>query len=359
MRHEIDQRIYPALPARHIRVLRLHPGAAEDPLRATLCDISLDSVLNFEALSYTWGSPTYEDDLFLGEQRYPLVITKSLNEPLVALRLRNRDRDIWVDQVCINQGDTEEKSTQIQLMAEIYANANRVISWLGTPTPDTPSGMAILAYLVGTDSTGEWGGADAPWNSLDTTDLVRSVNDILSRPYFSRVWVVQEASLARRVMLQVGSECLEWSRGISTRRFLARIKMAELVHLRQESNVAIVDFRPLRDLLEQSLAYDARRNGSHEIPSLLDIAHSFRDRNCLDPRDKIYGVMGLVTAAQVAGFVPNYASAWEETYEQFYQLVERQIVADSDRILRGSEKERPREVTSVVQCPSCSRILQV
>lgn len=187
--------------------------------------------------------------------------------------------------------------------------------------------MEILAYLA--HSTTSLNGDNAPWDREEGEVVEKSLKDILERPYFSRLWVVQEAALAPRVVMHVGRIRVEWERGAETRRFLMRIKMAELAPSWQKSVLRdAVDLRPVRELLEQSLAAEARRTGKPETPSLLDVVHSIRNRNVADPRDRIYGVMSLVTPAEVAGLVPDYSVSWEETYRRFYDLVEKRVLRD-------------------------------
>lgn len=153
--------------------------------------------------------------------------------------------------------------------------------------------------------------------------------------------MVQEAALAAHITMHVGRTAIAWSRQARTRRFLARVKMAELSPSWQHSEeLRRVDFRPVRELLEQSLAADARRHGTVEVPSLLDVVHSIRHRQVADPRDRIYGVMSLVTPAEVAGLVPDYSLSWEETYRRFYDLVESQVLRDPE--ITVEEMKAPR-----------------
>ncbi|KAF2489606.1 hypothetical protein BU16DRAFT_424386, partial [Lophium mytilinum] len=86
------------------------------------------SCLPYEALSYVWGPPSSIYHIHLNEQSVP--ITKNLHD--VLHRLRSADpRVLWIDQLCINQTDISERSSQVQLMGTIYTHASRVIMWLG------------------------------------------------------------------------------------------------------------------------------------------------------------------------------------------------------------------------------------
>lgn len=338
----VNQYQYASLPeGRHIRVLELHAGTGDEPLHGTLSDVSLDdSTLEFEAASYVWGAG-YENagtvDLGGGKR---LELRPNLRDALYNLRHESAPRKLWIDALCINQYDHSEKATQVMLMAEIYARCTSVLIWLGLPGPQSQLGLEVLAFLASSDV--RIGSGDAPWDQLPSGEVEAALQDILERQYFQRLWVVQEAALASHITMHVGRTAIAWSHRARTRRFLARVKMAELSPSWQHSEeLRRVDFRPVRELLEQSLAAEARRHGTVEVPSLLDVVHSIRHRQVADPRDRIYGVMSLVTPAEVAGLVPDYRLSWEETYRRFYDLVESQVLTDPD--ITVEEMKAPRQ----------------
>lgn len=343
--HNLDSYQYSPLPGDgYIRVLELQPGVGNEPLHGTLSDVSLyDSELEFESLSYVWGDLSLSGtkiDLGRGQC---LPIQRKLEDALYNLRHKSKTRALWIDALCINQDDYEEKSSQIQLMAEIYARCTSVIVWLGMPDANSELGLDILSFL--SNSNKRIGGGGAPWDHLPSEEVITGLQDILQRGYFHRLWVVQEAALAKRIQMYVGTTSIEWSRA-QTRKFLMRIKMTELSPSWMESELSLVDFRPIRELLEQSLAADARRKGAVEVPSLLDLVHSIRHRNCADPRDRIYGVMSLVTPAEVAGFVPDYSLSWEETYRRFYDTLQSQVLKDPSITVEDMKAPRLGRVAS-------------
>ncbi|KKY38923.1 putative het domain protein [Diaporthe ampelina] len=326
---------------RYIRVLELQPGAGDEPLRGVLSDVSLDdSTLEFEALSYVWGAG-YENagtvDLGGGQC---LGLRPNLRDALYSLRHESSPRRLWIDAICINQDDNSEKGTQVMLMAEVYARCASVLIWLGPPGPHSQLGLEVLAFLASSDA--RIGSGDAPWDQVPSGEVEAALQDILGRQYFQRLWVVQEAALAAHVTMHVGRMAIAWSRRARTRGFLARVKMAELSPSWQHSEgLSRIDFRPVRELLEQSLAAEARRHGTVEVPSLLDVVHSIRHRQVTDPRDRIYGVMSLVTPAEVAGLVPDYSLSWEETYRRFYDLVESQVLRHPEITVEEMKGPRP------------------
>lgn len=115
-------------------MIRLLPDEDKDaPIRCELFSYNLSRSSNgghlYEALSYVWGSPARSRSIILNGCPFP--ITESLHTALLHLRDSQLDRVLWVDAISINQDDDGEKSKQIPLMRMIYAQARRVVVWLG------------------------------------------------------------------------------------------------------------------------------------------------------------------------------------------------------------------------------------
>ena len=89
----------------------------------------------YEALSYTWGDPLDTRTVMLKDQ--PFQVTKNLEAALRNLRHRlihgtkSNDRVLWIDAICINQTDIQERNVQVRRMLDIYKSATRVVIWLG------------------------------------------------------------------------------------------------------------------------------------------------------------------------------------------------------------------------------------
>ena len=113
-----------------IRLLKLMPSKSilED-VHCELITVYLDLELHYEAVSYTWGEPTFSETLY--STGGVIKITRNLMSALQHFRLPHKLRTLWIDAVCINQLDLVKKSYQITLMAGIYKNALRALAWLG------------------------------------------------------------------------------------------------------------------------------------------------------------------------------------------------------------------------------------
>ncbi|RYP81054.1 hypothetical protein DL769_002163 [Monosporascus sp. CRB-8-3] len=129
--------IYSLLSLRHnlreTRLIRLQPGKWDDPICCHLDVVSLDEKPEFEALSYTWGEKqgnNARSRMRLNGQDFPIAL--NLETALRHLRSEADARVLWVDAICINQGDIEERNEQVSMMRDIYSSSKRVLIWLGT-----------------------------------------------------------------------------------------------------------------------------------------------------------------------------------------------------------------------------------
>ncbi|KAL8372593.1 hypothetical protein RB595_002099 [Gaeumannomyces hyphopodioides] len=121
----------PLYPSRkkEIRTITILPGLANDTIRCQLQTVSLEDTPQYEALSYVWGSPENSVDIELGSVRKS--VTRNLYEALRRLRFPDASRILWVNAICINQADDEEKGQQVAMMGEIYSKTERCLIFLG------------------------------------------------------------------------------------------------------------------------------------------------------------------------------------------------------------------------------------
>jgi hypothetical protein len=167
-----------------IRLLRLKPDEDEiAPIQCELFNYSLQKSTKgthlYEALSYVWGDPKETLPIRVDGDQFP--VTVKLHEALLRLRDRSIERIIWVDAVCIDQENSQEKEHQIQLMAKIYGQANRVIIWLGEAADDSDRAVEEIRVAGGKKST----------NSSNET-IQRAIRALLGRVWFRRIWVREQ-----------------------------------------------------------------------------------------------------------------------------------------------------------------------
>jgi hypothetical protein len=173
---------YSALPKTPgvIRLLRLLPSEREeDRICCELFDYELlrpgRTTPPYEALSYVWGDE--ENPEFISLDGKSFSVTLSLYGALLNLRDTGVLRTIWVDAICINQQDNEEKGIQIQAMASVYAMASKVVVWLGKAESESDRALEALQR------------AASYANVLNSRDVHFAVMDMLDRRWFRRIWV--------------------------------------------------------------------------------------------------------------------------------------------------------------------------
>lgn len=147
------------------------------------------------ALSYTWGDSTNDETVSLPSGTFS--ISYNLHECLHALR-KNGDTDkcLWIDQLCIDQSNTSERNQQVRIMGAVYRKASIVIIWLGPSTDASDAAMSLIQSL----------------EKLASEEQGSQVEELLTRPYWSRLWIIQEVILARDLSIMCGSKQLSWSR---------------------------------------------------------------------------------------------------------------------------------------------------
>ncbi|KAL1638651.1 hypothetical protein SLS58_008682 [Diplodia intermedia] len=135
---------YEALQSdRHIRLLKITGLSSDDaeaqPCSFSLIHVSLDDNFPFEAVSYAWGDPTLSHTMCLSTSSgsKQLAITHSVFEalPYLARVAKEETGHLWIDQLCIDQKNLEERGRQVRLMGEIYSSALRTLIWLGPEEP--------------------------------------------------------------------------------------------------------------------------------------------------------------------------------------------------------------------------------
>ena len=168
-----------------IRLLRLMPHENKTaPIQCQLVNYSLQESGGgthlYEALSYVWGDP--KETLLISIDKHDLPVTVNLHAALSRLRDRCFERIIWVDAVCINQADEKEKGQQIQSMAKIYGQANRVIVWLGKAADDSDQALEDIRVAAEGKFT----------NSSSNEKSQKAILKLLKRPWFRRIWVREQ-----------------------------------------------------------------------------------------------------------------------------------------------------------------------
>jgi hypothetical protein len=167
-----------------IRLLHLLPHEDESAdIQCELYEYCLQNSCKthlYEALSYVWGNPEKKPRIFM--HGHSFEVTVNLRAALLRLRNHSTERILWVDAICIDQANQEEKGHQIQSMANIYSQANRVIVWLGEAADDSDQALEEIRVTGGKIST----------YSPNKEVIEKAVLALLRRPWFRRIWVREQ-----------------------------------------------------------------------------------------------------------------------------------------------------------------------
>jgi hypothetical protein len=193
---------YHPLSRHEIRLLHLHPGETQTSIHIRLTQARLEVHPTYEALSYVWGTSAERTPIICNEAGDVLGVTQNCEAALRTLRTHETVRTLWIDAICINQEDVEERNQQIQLMPDIYTGADRVVAFLGEATDDSNLGMEFILD----DSKSVLRDNRPPVGPLQR----RAIDGILERPYFQRAWIIQEILLANEVQVVLGREAVDW-----------------------------------------------------------------------------------------------------------------------------------------------------
>jgi hypothetical protein len=126
--------------AGEIRILTLLPGKATAVIRICLHTEILDPDSgqhpSYDALSYAWGSTKDPGEVFIEDPQEPqefrrLRVTQNLAAALLHIRDEHEPCRLWIDAICVDQKNLQERSSQVQRMRDIYKLADRVVVWLG------------------------------------------------------------------------------------------------------------------------------------------------------------------------------------------------------------------------------------
>lgn len=185
-----------------IRLIVLEPATSlDDPLHCDLRTTSLsqcrnDLIEKYTALSYVWEAPNCTSLVTIDGKAF--YITASLDSALRHLRDTTRKRQIWADAICINQNDIGERNQQVNQMGSVYATADHTVIYLGEGTAGTDRMLQNIHNEV-----------PIPIRRLESD--ASALEFLLMRPWFKRVWVLQELVLSRDPWIQCGAYLVRWN----------------------------------------------------------------------------------------------------------------------------------------------------
>ncbi|KAK8131221.1 HET-domain-containing protein [Apiospora sp. TS-2023a] len=213
-----------------------------DEIVVTLTTIEKSATQVYECLSYVWGSEDDKKDIRItGSMQGSLPVTQNLDEAIRHLRYEDTPRIMWIDAICIDQSNLDERSRQVSKMGQIFKDASRVVFWLGREDNQSPLGMQALESLgnrvrvndqreicfIDPLDNQQYGPAHGHRMPPFTDSAWAGIGDVTCRPWFNRLWIRQEIFLASSsAIVQCGTISVPWSKFLralgAIRAFLAR-----------------------------------------------------------------------------------------------------------------------------------------
>ncbi|KAL2800032.1 heterokaryon incompatibility protein-domain-containing protein [Aspergillus keveii] len=202
--------LLPELPSDDsIRLVRLKPGTAKSPIHADYEIVRINQIplTRYEALSYTSvkdPADSFEPcPVFLGSYWDVTYVSGNCGDALRRLRRQKVDRLLWVDSLCIDHTNSEEKNSQVHILGEVYSRATKVLAYIGNESPELSPAFGFLKEITAFQP-----GQDYP--AIIDKEIRRSLQALLKQPYFSQVWALQASLMAREFELVCGSLSARW-----------------------------------------------------------------------------------------------------------------------------------------------------
>jgi hypothetical protein len=320
--------MYNRLQGDQIRLIKLLPtqvdGRSATPLSwALACDMRTVSLRSptlppYVALSYSWGTDKLTEKINVSGE--PLGITPNLFEALQALvpvgaatnaptrgpDLRQfQNQYLWVDAICINQEDSDEKNHQVPLMSYIYSTASKTLMCLGKAAGESDLALDWLMHL--TNIPGSFPGlSESTKASLWHVQAWHALCALIMRPYFRRRWIIEEAALSPEPWLQCGDKVLTWDR------FYAGFERSAELYSRvsdRRLNVMTCDVESLVAIA--ILRYRLPRSIN---TSLFELLTRFRRCDTVKARDRVYAFMGLCREDELRENQVDYRAEIEDIF---------------------------------------------
>lgn len=321
---------YENLTNDQIRLLELQAGAADTPLECIIHIVSLATDPWYEALSYCWGTGPQSEQVNCGDDAFP--ITAELSAALKQIRSSKAKRVLWIDQICIDQNNDVEKTSQVNMMSTIYSQADCVLVWLGVDDDETDLAFDVIAdigqqirkLMPVAPIDGASGGKDSEWvtSRLQFTSSTSpewiSFRKLLRRPWFTRAWTYQELVLSRKAMIICGRHFVSWKSFSAVYGAIwthSRPLPAGQAYLIDDSGImqsmifGVNMVHTKRESGGRSIGYE-----SHELCSLV---RRLRPNGATDPRDKIYALLGVANDIDATTPKVDYAVHFRLVYCDF------------------------------------------
>ena len=302
---------------------------SEAPAKGHFSVVSLIDQPQFEALSYVWGDRSNQVPIKV--EGTEVLVTQNLHAALKRLRDTHAPRRLWVDAICINQTDLQEQADQVAVMRDIFTAADSVTVWLGELNEDNSLVLDAIEQSRGNP--------DLHWDTIPGQQYFSTrgltfrdehfrdcLIEFFLQPWWQRVWTVQEFALAKHVTFKCGSRTfserdLAWFIFYMSSHVGDRPCCQKLAGIAQNENT-----RSGKSVWSATNVVSNLNNirQKWESTDFLLILANCRSRQSTDPRDKIFGMLGLASGALKDLVTPNYKATVESVFaEAAVKTIER------------------------------------
>ncbi|KAL6363072.1 hypothetical protein LRP88_02474 [Fusarium phalaenopsidis] len=305
------------------RLFKLSPGMDDEPLKGTIHRVLADSDEEYQALSYVWGDISSSLAPHVIETpEGALQISFSLHSALRAIRDQTADTMLWIDAICINQASVTEKAIQIRLLSTIFQSATQVVAWLG-PEDQSQNGDIVIENLKSITNFARQSESTYWCTFLDSIkaknesrggniDACADLDAFLARPWFKRVWIVQELVLPNKVTLVCGRSKIDWDE------FFEAIQLCER-GLNSGGGHRIDDFLVLQHASPAyalGMARKSLREGRNKF-AFLRLLDMFAHCQATKLVDKLFALLGLGSDCSQQEFNPDYDSTVQQVVQRY------------------------------------------
>lgn len=308
----------------YIRLVEILPAAKKDHLTVIIKAFEISYAPPYAALSYTWGSEELSKSIIANGKL--LQVTENCWYALGQLRLHNLCGYYWIDAICINQSDEAEKSAQVNLMGTTYRNSEFGAVAVGRHDRGTRYLCQKLDELRMAREVYD----EVFFERLGEAALERLFHCLTSlamRPYWNRLWIVQEFALPPRVVLLCGGSCISFN------------DIRSLINALQKSEATKSDMNNMWEVLPMDSTLRLRSLIGESTGGLApfgEVLGFLGLRGCNDPRDRVFGVLSLVEwAINTEPLDANYSMSVSQLASKALKLHQRhEHVPAVGRLLR-------------------------
>ncbi|KAL9580805.1 MAG: hypothetical protein Q9212_004271 [Teloschistes hypoglaucus] len=278
---------------------------------------------DYLALSYEWGNPNETRDILLNGNR--MKVGRNLESALRVLRDKQPVRSgykLWIDALSINQQDKRERGQEVKRMHRIYKDACAVVVWLGPEADESKKGMSLIHTLSQACETAKdraLGDSLREHPELLGKGSWRALSRILDRTYWNRLWILQEVALGgHQTAILCGQEAVTWQQLFSAVYTFGTHNTDIMFSLidRETKEVGMPTSGLNRNRIIHLNDEHSVQNGKAEeqVMCMLDLG---RKSLSTDPRDKVYGLLGMMKESVVSQIKVDYNADLSEVFTRF------------------------------------------